>query len=171
MGDSQNIIKRFSYMKLSEEIRKEIWHMASDPESVCYIEKHDGEGYKVEEIDGDYCHLCATQKAKELDKEDSGKYYHQVYEETSPEDDCFRNCEECGCLLNAALIVSRWNEDDFNHIVDDLKRAKTFNDIKGDLAWKIDQVLDSEDEACELFPKQMQYIGRRLANLYKKKED
>ena len=29
-------------MKLSEDIRKEIWRMASDPESVCYIEKHDG---------------------------------------------------------------------------------------------------------------------------------
>lgn len=158
-------------MKLSEEIRKEIWHVASDPEAVCYIEKHDGEGFKVYEIDGDYCHLCATQKAKQLDEEAGGKYYHQVYEETSPEDDSFRYCEECGCLLNAALIVSSWNEDDFNYIVDDLKRAKTFNDIKGDLAWMIDQVLSSEDEACELFPKQMKYIGRRLTNLYKKKED
>ena len=158
-------------MKLSEDIRKEIWRMDSAPESVCYIEKHDGEGFKVEEIDGDYCHACATQKAKELDKEDGGKYYHQVYEETSPEDDCFRHCEECGRLLNAALIVSSWNEDDFNYIVDDLKRLKTFDDIKGDLAWKIDQVLSSEDEACELFPKQMQYIGRRLTNLYKKKEN
>ena len=143
--------------------------MASDPEAVCYIEKHDGEGYKVEEIDGDYCHACATQKAKELDKEAGGKYYHQVYEESSPEDDCFRHCEECGCLLNSALIVSSLNEDDFNYIVDDLKRAKTFDDIKGDLAWKIDQVLSSEDEACELFPKQMKYIGRRLTNLYKKR--
>jgi len=158
-------------MKLSEEIRTEIWHMASDPEAVCYIEKHDGEGFKVEEIDGDYCHACATQKAKELDKKDGGKYYHQVYEETSPEDDSFRYCEECGCLLNAALIVSSWNEDDFNYIVDDLKEVKTFDDIKGDLAWRIDRVLDSEDEACELFPKQMRYIGRRLTNLYKKKED
>lgn len=158
-------------MKLSEEIRKEIWHVASDQEAVCYIEKHDGEGVKVEEIDGDYCHLCATQKAKQLDKEAGGKYYHQVYEETSPEDDSFRYCEECGCLLNAALIVSSWNEDDFNYIVDDLKRAKTFDDIKGNLAWMIDQVLSSEDEACELFPKQMKYIGRRLTNLYKKKED
>lgn len=157
-------------MKLSEEIRDEIWRMASDPESVCYIEKHDGEGFKVEEIDGDYCHLCATQKAKQLDKEAGGKYYHQVYEETSPEDDNFRYCEECGCLLNAALIVSSWNEDDFNYIVDDMKRAKTFDDIKGDLAWMIDQVLSSEDEACELFPKQMRYIGRRLTNLYKKKQ-
>lgn len=155
-------------MKLSEEIRKEIWQIASDPETVCYIEKHDGEGFKVEEIDGDYCHACATQKAKELDKEDGGKYYHQVYEETSPESDSFRHCEECGRLLNAALIVSSLNEDDFNYIVDDLKEAKTFDDIKGDLAWKIDQVLDSEDEACELFPKQMKYIGRRLTNLYKK---
>lgn len=156
-------------MKLSEEIRKEIWQIASDPEAVCYIEKHDGEGFKVEEIDGDYCHACAVQKAKELDKEDGGMYYHQVYEETSPEDDSFRYCEECGCLLNAALIVSSWNEDDFNYIVDNLKEAKTFDDIKGDLAWKIDQVLDSEDEACELFPKQMKYIGRRLTNLYKKR--
>ena len=155
-------------MKLSEEIRDKIWRMASDPEAVCYIEKHDGEGFKVEEIDGDYCHLCATQKAKQLDKEAGGKYYHQVYEETSPEDDSFRYCEECGCLLNAALIVSSWNEDDFNYIVDDLKRAKTFDDIKGDLAWMIDQVLSSEDEACELFPKQMKYIARRLTNLYKK---
>ena len=155
-------------MKLSEEIRDKIWRMASYPEAVCYIEKHDGEGFKVEEIDGDYCHLCATQKAKQLDKEAGGKYYHQVYEETSPEDDSFRYCEECGCLLNAALIVSSWNEDDFNYIVDDLKRAKTFDDIKGDLAWMIDQVLSSEDEACELFPKQMKYIARRLTNLYKK---
>ena len=155
-------------MKLSEEIRDKIWRMASDPEAVCYIEKHDGEGFKVEEIDGDYCHLCATQKAKQLDKEAGGKYYHQVYEETSPEDDSFRYCEECGCLLNAALIVSSWNEDDFNYIVDDLKRAKTFDDINGDLAWMIDQVLSSEDEACELFPKQMKYIARRLTNLYKK---
>ena len=156
-------------MKLSEEIRDKIWRMASDPEAVHYIGKYDGEGYKVEEIDGDYCHGCAAEKARELDKEAGGKYYHQVYEETSPEDDRFRYCEECGCLLNAALIVSSWNEDDFNYIVDDLKRAKTFDDIKGDLAWKIDQVLDSEDEACELFPKQMKYIGRRLTNLYKKR--
>lgn len=72
------------------------------------------------------------------------------------------------CLLNAALIVSSWNEDDINCIVEDLKQVKSFEDIKGDLAWKIDQVLDSEDEACELFPKQMKYIGRRLSNLYNK---
>lgn len=157
-------------MKLSENIRKEIWQIASDPESVCYIEKHDGEGFKVEEIDGDYCHLCATEKARELDKEDGGKYYHQVYEETSPESDHFSHCAECGCLLNAALIVSSWNEDDINCIVEDLKQVKSFEDIKGDLAWKIDQVLDSEDEACELFHKQMKYIARRLTNLYKKQD-
>ena len=57
-------------MKLSEEIRDQIWRMASDPEAVHYIEKYDGEGYKVEEIDGDYCHGCAADKARELDKED-----------------------------------------------------------------------------------------------------
>ena len=124
----------------------------------------------MEERVGVYCHLCATEKAKELDKEDGGKYYHQVYEETSPERDSFKHCEECGCLLNAALIVSSWNEDDFNYIVDDLKQAKSFDDINGDIAWKIDQILGSEDEACELFPKQMRYIGRRLTNLYKKKQ-
>ena len=49
-----------------------------------------------------------------------------------------------------------------------MKQVKSFEDIKGDLAWKIDQVLESEDEACELFPKQMKYIARRLTSLYKK---
>jgi len=159
-------------MNLSEEIRKEIWQMASDPESVCYIEKHDGDGFKVEEIDGDYCHLCATIKAKELDKEDGGKYYHQVYEETSPESEEFRYCNECGCLLDAALIMTDYAEDCVTDIADNLRNAKSFSDINGSLAWRIDRVLDNEDEACELFPNQMKYIGRRLSNLYKKhKED
>ena len=158
-------------MKLSEDIRKEIWRMASTPESVCYIEKHDGEGFKVEEIGGDYCHLCATNKARELDKEDGGKYYHQVYEETSPENEEFRYCEECGCLLDAALIMTDYAEDCMTDIVNDLRNAKSFSDIKGSLAWRIDRVLDDEDEACKLFPKQMKYIGRRLTNLYKNKED
>lgn len=159
-------------MKISENIRKEIRRMASDPESVCYIETHDGEGFKVEEIGGDYCHLCATMKAKELDKEDGGKYYHQVYEETSPESEEFRRCEECGCLLDAALIMTDYAEDCITDIVYDLRNAKRFSDIKGNLAWRIDRVLDNEDEAFELFPKQMNYICRRLSNLYKKhKED
>lgn len=146
--------------------------MDSTPESVCYIEKHDGEGFKVEEIDGDYCHLCATNKARELDKEDGGKYYHQVYKETSPENEEFRYCEECGCLLDAALIMTDYAEDCITDIVNDLHNAKSFSDIKGSLAWRIDRVLDNEDEACKLFPKQMNYIGRRLGNLYNKhKED
>ena len=159
-------------MKISEDIKKEIWRMASTPESVCYIEKHDGEGFKVEEIDGDYCHLCATKKAHELDKENGGKYYHQVYQETSPENEEFRYCEECGCLLDAALVMTDYAEDCITDIVNDLRNAKSFSDIKGNLAWRIDRVLDNEDEACELFPKQMNYIGRRLSNLYKRhKED
>ena len=155
-------------MKLSEEIRDQIWRMASDPEAVHYIEKYDGEGYKVEEIDGDYCHGCAADKARELDKEDGGKYYHEVHEETSPESEDFKCCSECGCLLNAALIMGEYSEDCMIYVADDLKRVKTFDDIKGDLAWRIDQILDSEDEARELFPKQMNYIVRRLTNLYKK---
>lgn len=159
-------------MKLSEEIRKEIWRMASDPESVCYIEKHDGEGFKVEEIDGDYCHLCATEKAMELDKENDGKYYHQVYEETSPENEEFRYCEECGCLLNAALVMTDYAEDCITDIVNDLRKTKSFSDIKENLAWRIDRVLDNEDEAYKLFPKQMKNIARRLTHLYNKhKED
>ena len=163
-------------MKISEDIRIEIWRLASDPVSVCYIEKHDGEGFKVEEIGGDYCHLCATIKAKYLDKEDGGKYYHQVYEETSPESDHFSHCAECGCLLNAAPIVRSWNEDDINCIVEDLKQVKSFEDIKGDLAWKIDQVLDSEAEAARKFKQHetalVRMINRNLEYLQPKiKED
>lgn len=159
-------------MKLSEDIRKEIWQMASDPESVCYIEKHDGEGFKVKEIDGDYCHLCATIKAKEIDKEDGGAYYHQVYEETSPENEQFSHCSECGCPLNAALIVNEFAEDSIQDVADELRNVKTFADINGYLAWRIEQLLGgNEEEACGLFPKQMNYIGRRLTSLYKRQKE
>jgi len=159
-------------MKLSENIRKEIWLMASDPESVCYIEKHDGEGFKVEEIGGDYCHACAEKKAKQLDSEAGGKYYHQVYEESMPENEEFSYCSECGCLLDASLIVNEFAEDDIQNVVEELRTAKAFADIKGYLAWRIGQLLGcNEDKACELFPKQMNYIGRRLSNLYKKHKE
>lgn len=158
-------------MKLSDEIRTEFWRMESAPEAVCYIEKHDGNGFMVEEIDGDFCYACATQKAKELDKEDGGKYYHQVYEESFPEDNYFRCCNECGCLLNSNLLVDDWCSEEIDYIVDDLKKTKTFDDIDESFAWRINQVLCSEEEACEFFPKQMNYISRRLTNLYKKKED
>ena len=126
--------------------------MASDPESVCYIEKHDGEGFKVEEIDGDYCHLCATIKAKKLDKEDGGKYYHQVYEETSPENEEFRYCDECGCLLDAALIMTELAEDCVTDIVNDLRNAKSFSDIKGSLAWRIDGYSTTRMKPVSCFP-------------------
>jgi len=158
-------------MKLSEEIRKEIWRMSETPESVCYIEKHNGEGFKVEEIDGDYCHACATKKAKELDKEAGGAYYHQVYEESMPEDEYFKCCAECGCRLDAALIMNELAEDSVQGVVDDLHDIKAFSDIKGDLAWRIEQILSSEEDTCNLFPKQMTYIGRRMTNLYKKRKE
>lgn len=157
-------------MKLSEEIKEEILHLSETPESVCYIEKHDGDGFKVEEIDGDYCHACATMKARELDKEDGGMYHHQVYQETMPETEDFKCCAECGCHLDAALIMNEFAEDSVQNVVDDLRGIKAFTDIKGDLAWRIEQILDSEEEACELFPKQMNYIGRRLKNLYKRQK-
>ena len=158
-------------MKLSEEIRKAIWQLSETPASVCYIEKHNGEGFKVEEIDGDYCHGCATKKAGELDKEDGGAYYHQVYEESMPESEGFKCCSECGCLLDATLIMNEFAEDSVQGVVDDLHDVKAFADIRGGLAWRIEQILSSEEEACTLFPKQMTYIGRRLTNLYKKHKE
>lgn len=159
-------------MKLSEEIRKAIWQLSETPASVCYIEKHNGEGFKVEEIDGDYCHACATKKASELDEEGGGAYYHQVYEESMPENEQFSHCSECGCLLDAALIVNEFAEDSIQDVADELRNVKTFADINGYLAWRIEQLLGcNEEDACGLFPKQMSYIGRRLTSLYKKQKE
>ena len=156
-------------MKLSEEIRKLIWEISEEPESVCYIEKHDGEGFKVEEIDGDYCHACAERKAKQLDSEAGGKYYHQVYEEAMPENEEFSHCSECGCPLDASLIVNEFAEDGIQDVVEELRTTKAFADIKGYLAWRIEQLLGcNEEESYQLFPKQMNYIARRLNHLYKK---
>lgn len=159
-------------MKLSEEARRAIWLLSEAPASVCYIEKHNGEGFKVEEIDGDYCHACATKKVSELDEEGGGAYYHQVYEESMPEDEQFSHCSECGCPLDAALIVSEFAEDSIQDVADELRGMKTFADINGYLAWRIEQLLGcNEEEACGLFPKQMNYIGRRLTSLYKKQKE
>lgn len=158
-------------MKLSEEIRAKMCETSETPESVCYIEKHDGEGFKAGEIDGDYCHACATMKARELDREDGGSHYHQVYEESMPESEYFKYCSDCGCHLNAALIMNEFAEDSVQCVVDDLHDIKAFADIRGYLAWRIEQLLGSEEDACRLFPKQMTYIGRRLTNLYKKQKE
>ncbi len=156
---------------IAEEIKKAITRISSNPMEVCYIVRYDGEGYKVEEIDGNYCHGCAAEKARRLDKELGGSYYHQVHEETSPEADYFECYEECGCQLNAELIMCECAEASVNGVVADITRANSFNDLKGDAAWRIEQVLCDESEARTLFPKQMRYIDRRLANLYTKTQN
>ena len=146
-----------------------LWRLSEQPESVCYIEKHDGNGFMVEEIDGDYCYACAEKKAKQLDSESGGKYHHEVYEESMPENEQFSHCSECGCALNADLIVNEFAEDGIQDVVDELRDVKTFADINGYLAWRICQLLGcNEGDSYRLFPKQMNYIGRRLTNLYKK---
>lgn len=144
------------------------WYFLYDPDAVCYIEKYDGEGYKIEEIDGDYCHGCAKEKAKELDKKCRGCVYHEVCEESSPENDHLAYCSECGCLLNASLITCELAEDDINDLVEDLHNIKQFDELQGELSWKIWQFFTDEEEFRKLFPKQMKYISRRLTNLYKK---
>ena len=159
-------------MKLSEEAMQALWKRSEQPESVCYIEKHDRKGFMVEEIDGDYCHACAEKKARQLDIEAGGKYHHEVYEESLPENEEFSHCSECGCPLNAALIVNEFAEDSIQDVADELHNVKTFADINGYLAWRIGQLLGcNEEEACGLFPKQMNYIGRRLTSLYKKQKE
>jgi len=137
------------------------WYFLHDPEEVCYIEKYDNEGYMIEEIDGDYCYGCAKEKAEQLDKECGGGVYHEVHKESLPENDHLAYCTDCGCLLNASLITS------------ELHNVKQFDDVQGELAWKIWQFFTDEDEFRKLFPKQMKYISRRLNNLYNKsyKED
>ena len=147
------------------------WYFLHDPEAVCYIEKYDNEGFMVEEIDGDYCDGCAMKKAEQLDKECGGGVYHEVHEESSPENDHLAYCSECGCLLNASLITGEFAEDDINELVEDLHNVKQFDDVQGELAWKIWQFFTDEDEFRKLFPKQMKYISRRLTNLYKKSEN
>lgn len=146
--------------------------MCERPESVYFIEKHDGEGFKIEEIDGDYCYACAEKKAKQLDSESGGKYYHPIYEESLPEREHFCCCTECGCPLDASLVVNEFVEDDIQDVVDKLRSIKTFADIKGYLAWCIGQLFGcNEKESYQLFPKQMNYIGRRLTSLYKKQKE
>jgi hypothetical protein len=54
-------------------------------------------------------------------------------------------------------------------VAEELRDVKTFADINGYLAWRIEQLLGcNEEDACGLFPKQMSYIGGRLTSLYKK---
>lgn len=159
-------------MKDTEKALEKIidFYYSHDPEAVYYIEQIDGEGYKVQEIDGDYCYSCAVEKAKELDIVHGGIFVHQVCEESSPEDCYFRTCENCGCLLNSSLIASDYAEDDINDIVDDLKNVKAFEDITPELGWKIAQFTIREDDFKPIFPNQMDYIDCRITKLYRKSE-
>jgi hypothetical protein len=158
-------------MKLSEEAMQALWRLSEQPESVCYIEKHDREGFMVEEIDGDYCHACAEKKAMQLDSEAGGKYHYEVYEESLPENEEFSYCSECGCPLDATLIMSELAEDGIQDVVEELRTTKAFADIKGYLSWRICQLLGWNEKATyQLFPKQMNYIAGRLNHLYKKQK-
>ena len=159
-------------MIMTEEIYNAIRDMAfvNDPESVCYIDEEDGEGYHVQEMDGDWCHGCATEEARRLDEECGGKYVHVVREETMPEHEGFAYCSNCGCLLDATVIVNQFAEDGINVIVEDLKKADRWGDVTGELAWKIWEFFKSDYETKRLFPKQRTYIRRRLTNLYNKNE-
>jgi len=156
--------------QMKDAIYKMAWHY--DPEAVCYIEQQDNQGYKIQEIDGDYCERCAKEKAARLDKEYGGSLYHKVYEETMPESDSFSYCSECGCLLNASMIisVSCSVEEELDYIVDELHNVKQWDDITGELAWKIKQFFDGFELADDYFHRQMTYVTRRLSNLYKKSD-
>lgn len=158
----KNPIKEKAFEKIRE------WYYSYDPEPVYYIQRYDNEDEYDEEIDGDYCERCAEIKAKELDEECNGEYHHEVCEESMPENCYFSHCSECGCLLNADLIVSEFADEELKDVVYDLKGIKTFDEIKGELAWKLHQFLFNEKESKALFPKEMKYISQRITDLYKK---
>lgn len=143
-------------------------HWQHDPEAVCYIRRMDGEGFQVEEIDGSYCHRCATEKARELDKECGGVYYHEVCEESSPEDDCFMHCAECGCLLDAALITMHLDEDDLDWVIEDLKDVKEWECIPDELAWRLYSILQDEEDVKQQYPKKIGSLTRKLTTMFKK---
>lgn len=142
-----------------------------DPDAVCYIVRYDGEGNKVKEIDGSYCHGCATTKSFELDRECGGMYYHEVCEESSPEDGCFMHCAECGCLLNAALVTQYLDEDDLDWVTEDLKGIKEWDAISGELKWRLYSILCDEETVKTQYPKKIASLTRRLTTLFKKSKE
>lgn len=152
--------------KAIEKIRE--WYYSYEPEPVCYIQRYDEDEEYVGEMDGDFCERCAEIKAQEMDDDCHGKYTHRVCEETMPENCYFSHCSDCGCLLNAEIITGDLAEEDIDDLVYDLHSVKTFDELKGEISWKIFQFLCNEKEFKELFPKQMTYISRRIINLYKK---
>lgn len=154
--------KKEAFDKLSE------WYYSYDPEAVCYIQRYDEDDEYVGELDGDFCEGCAERKAKELDDECHGKYIHRVCTESSPENCYFSYCQECGCLLNAALYSTDLAEDDIDELVEDLRKIKAFDELKGELSWKIWQFFYDEQKFKKWFPKQMNYLSRRIIILYKK---
>ena len=167
-NDNENRLKmNVKHEQMIESIRKMYYNY--DPEEVCYINKMDGEGYKIEEIDGDYCHACATSKAKELDEECGGSCYHEVCVETMPENDHIAYCSDCGCMLNASLIVCELAEDDLDDCIEDVKKAEKWEDIAEELGWRLYCFFGEEETAKELFPKKMATLSRRLTLLFNRK--
>ena len=157
-----------AHEQMIDALRILYWH--HDPEAVFYINRMDGEGFKVEEVDGDFCPACAREKARELDKECGGKYCHEVCEESAPEDNYFRHCQECGCLLNSALITDNIDEDDIDCVIEDLKDVKEWASITGNLAWRLYSILQDEDTVKQQYPKKTASLTRRLTTLFKKTE-
>lgn len=143
---------------------KALGKMEKEPEYLCYIV--DDDFCQVDDLEGDYCPRCAEVEAKRLEAESGGEEHYHVVEESSPERDYFAHCEKCGCPLYADFIVSEWNFYAIDDIADDLRQVKTFADIDGTLAWRVDQLFAVEEKARSLFPKQMNYISRRITNLY-----
>ena len=162
-------MKTLSNMTVKQQVESKINELAFlyDEEPVCYIEQHDDQGSKVREIDGSYCRRCANEMSHKLDEEHGGAVYHQVCEESMPENEGFSHCAECGCLLGAALILSFDAEDDLDEIITQLREAKDFSDITSEMAWRINQFL-RQSESYTRFKNKMAYVDRRLITLFKK---
>lgn len=156
-------------MNIKEQMIEALREMyyGHDPKPVCYIDKTDNQGYHIEEIDGDWCYGCAIRKANELDIEGGGSHYHEVHVESMPENDHFSYCQDCGCLLDASLVIGYGMEDDLDCIIENMKTIKRWEDITDEMGWKLYNII-GEEESRELFPKKIAILTRKLTNLFKK---
>ena len=135
---------------------------------VCYIRKYDKDGYCVEDTGEDFCEDCIDEVIEEYNKED--ERYHYEYEiESSPEDSYFRSCDRCGKMLDSSIIISKYDDDEINYIIEDLSVIETFDDITPNLAWRIVSVFDEEKKMKEYYNDKREKILNLLEKLFEKK--